>query len=69
MTLVLAALSADSIQSPPSSKDRRISFSKTPPAWVKEGMSGALKGQRAMSVAPRYYNLENSWNLAEKRAR
>ncbi len=69
MTLVLAAVSEDSIRSRFSSTGRRVSFSKTRPAWVQEGMTGALDGQRAMGVAPRYYNLENSWRLAEKRAR
>lgn len=68
MTLVLAAWSESSAPSLPASMGRS-SFSAQPPAWVQTAMSGSLSGQRAVGTAPRYYNLENSWERAEKRAR
>lgn len=69
MTLVLASWTKAEAPSLSPSAERRVSFSKKRPPWVKQGMKGALEGGRAVGVAPRYYNLENSWTLAEKRAR
>lgn len=69
MTLVLAAWGQDSPRSLSSSRSLRSSFSKKRPSWVEKGMTGSLTGQRAIGVAERFYNLETSWDLAEKRAR
>lgn len=74
MTLVLAQWSQANTGAAPAASGSRASFSKTPPSWVKNeltgGQSGAERGpKRAVGIAPRYYNLETSWRLAEKRAR
>lgn len=69
MTLVLAAWSDGPAPSLPAALRQRGSFSDTPPSWVQQATGGSLEGTRVVGIAPRYYNLENSWNLAEKRAR
>jgi len=69
MTLVLAAWSSGDPPSLPSSLRRRGAFSESSPSWVQKSRNGALEGNRAVGVAPRYYNREHSWALAEKRAR
>jgi len=69
MTMVLAAWSNGETPALSSSGRRQGPFSKKRPSWVKKGMKGTLDGRRGMGVAPRYYNLENSWGLAEDRAR
>lgn len=67
MTLVLAAWVPDGHASSPS-LDRNMPFSTARPAWVTKGLRGAISGNRAVGIAPRYYHLENSWQRAEKRA-
>jgi hypothetical protein len=74
MTLVLAAWSETGSPSSPGTEGARSSFAQTPPSWVQqalegEGAAGRQSAQRAVGIAPRYYNLESSWELAEKRAR
>ncbi len=69
MTLVLAASSSEDPPSLPSTLSRRGSFSESPPSWVTKGREGSWEGNRAVGIAPRYYNLENSWKLAQERAR
>lgn len=68
MTLVLVAWAPDGQPSLPA-VGRGISFSASRPRWVKSGPSGTVAGHQAVGIAPRYYHLENSWTLAEKRAR
>jgi hypothetical protein len=73
MTLVLAAWSDAEVPSGASMAGGRAPFSKKPPAWVQQALSGgsgsAEAARRAVGIAPRYYNLETSWKQAEKRAR
>lgn len=69
MTLVLAAWARER---PPSTSPMtgRTSFSQSPPAWVRKELEGETLGtNRAVGIAQRYYNLENSWEQAEERAR
>lgn len=69
MTLVLAAWTRDD---PPSTSPMtgRTSFSRSPPAWVRKELEGENLGtNRAVGIARRYYNVENSWTQAEERAR
>ena len=74
MTLVLAKWSESGSASAPPASGSPASFSQTPPSWVKNELTGGQEGRgrapkRAVGIAPRYYNLETSWRLAEKRAR
>lgn len=68
MTLVLATSSPDGTSSIPQVGER-VSFSQSPPSWVRQEVQGTHPGGRTVGIAPRYYNEENCWRLAEKRAR
>lgn len=70
MTLVLAAWTPDGdTPAVPASLQHRTSFSDSPPSWVRSTEEGGDKVRRVIGIAPRYYHLESSWRLAEKRAR
>lgn len=68
MTLVLAAWAPEGTP-PISSFKAERSFSETRPSWVKQAVQEGYGEGRAVGIAPRYYNLENSWNEAEDEAR
>mgnify|MGYP006290222877 CR=1 FL=1 len=73
MTLVLAAWSESGSSARATVSRARSAFSKKPPSWVEQALEGGgtdrQAAQRAVGIAPRYYNLETSWERAEKRAR
>jgi len=76
MTMVLAAWPAEEPGSLSVSRaPRQTSFSKAPPSWVSdpdsltESNGPSTPGERTVGIAPRYYNLENSWQAAERTAR
>lgn len=69
MTLVLAAWARENAPST-SLVTERLSFSRSPPSWVRKELEGEELGtNRVVGIARRYYNVENSWKLAEERAR
>lgn len=68
MTLVLAAWSPEGTPSI-SAFQSESPFSDTPPSWVDNEGRGRQGVGHAVGIAPRYYNLENSWTEAEKEAR